>query len=222
MAPLGGAQLLLDHDDNVRFALGLQRATESCGQLEAAAQRPNGPASSSQDSATRAWCRSRFSADNRSVYLTGVREGESLDSAVSPGSADAAGREGVRVRERQRRLASSPTSPISTSSASAAMASSRPISGCSRTIPSLRRTRRCNAHSRSSVSTVTSNERRRSARDRVRRLGRQPRRLLSVRHRQQARRIPARRAHLDRTQADASEGADSRSRRATACSCTVT
>ena len=69
--------LLLDHDDNVRFALGRNERPGSRSQLEAAArQRVD------RLRARRFPRRERRAAslqrDNRSVYLTGVREGESL------------------------------------------------------------------------------------------------------------------------------------------------
>jgi dipeptidyl aminopeptidase/acylaminoacyl peptidase len=79
MAPLGGARLLLDFDDNVRFAYG-----EDERHKEAVSWKPEpGSAWTSfeiegfRDETVTPW---RFSADNRSVYLTGAREGESFDA----------------------------------------------------------------------------------------------------------------------------------------------
>jgi dipeptidyl aminopeptidase/acylaminoacyl peptidase len=79
MAPLAGARLLLDHDDNVRFAFGRDER-----QKYAVAWKPQ---------PERDWTSFelegfrdesvfplRFSSDNRSVYLTGVREGEKYDA----------------------------------------------------------------------------------------------------------------------------------------------
>ena len=79
MAPLAGASLLLDHDDNVRFAYGRNEA-----QQYAVAWKPkadgnwesfNLPGFRDESVVPR-----RFSADDRSVYLTGVREGEKYDA----------------------------------------------------------------------------------------------------------------------------------------------
>jgi dipeptidyl aminopeptidase/acylaminoacyl peptidase len=79
MAPLAGADLLLDHDDNVRFAVGLDDA-----QQFAVAWKPQAdgdwtsfvlPGFRAESVVPR-----RFSSDNRSVYLTGVREGEQYEA----------------------------------------------------------------------------------------------------------------------------------------------
>ena len=79
MAPLAGASLLLDHDDNVRFAYGRNEA-----QQFAVAWKPK--ADSDWESFNLPGFRDesvvprRFSSDDRSVYLTGVREGEKYDA----------------------------------------------------------------------------------------------------------------------------------------------
>ena len=79
VAPLGGAQLLLDHDDNVRFAIGRNQF-----QRLAVSWKPQPdsdwtgfdlPGFRDQTVVPQ-----RFSTDNRSVYLTGVREGETFDA----------------------------------------------------------------------------------------------------------------------------------------------
>jgi dipeptidyl aminopeptidase/acylaminoacyl peptidase len=79
MAPLAGASLLLDHSDNVRFAYGRNEA-----QQYAVAWKPkadsdwesfNVPGFRDESVVPR-----RFSSDDRSVYLTGVREGEKYDA----------------------------------------------------------------------------------------------------------------------------------------------
>jgi dipeptidyl aminopeptidase/acylaminoacyl peptidase len=75
MAPLADARLLLDHDDNVRFAVGNDEA-----QQLAVAWKPKAdgdwtsfelPGFREQSVVPR-----RFSSDDRSVYLTGARDGE--------------------------------------------------------------------------------------------------------------------------------------------------
>jgi dipeptidyl aminopeptidase/acylaminoacyl peptidase len=79
MAPLAGAILLLDYDDNVRFALGRNEA-----QKWAVAWKPEPRGDWAtfelqgfrEESVTPL----RFSTDNRSVFLTGIREGEALDA----------------------------------------------------------------------------------------------------------------------------------------------
>jgi dipeptidyl aminopeptidase/acylaminoacyl peptidase len=78
-APLRGARLLLDHDDNVRFALGLNDRTQY-----AVSWKPQ-PASEwtgfdLQGFRDESIVPRRFSVDNRSVYLTGVREGETYEA----------------------------------------------------------------------------------------------------------------------------------------------
>jgi len=79
MAPLAGAQLLLDHDDNVRFAFGRDEA-----QKYAVAWKPKPDSDWTwfelQGFRDETVFPLRFSADNRSVYLTGVREGEKYDA----------------------------------------------------------------------------------------------------------------------------------------------
>jgi dipeptidyl aminopeptidase/acylaminoacyl peptidase len=79
MEPLADAQLLLDFDDNVRFAYG-----ENERHKPAVSWKPEpGSAWTSfelegfRDDAVAPW---RFSTDNRSVFLTGAREGESFDA----------------------------------------------------------------------------------------------------------------------------------------------
>jgi dipeptidyl aminopeptidase/acylaminoacyl peptidase len=79
MAPLGGARLLLDFDDNVRFAYG-----ENERRKEAVSWKPEpGGAWTSfeiegfRDETVTPW---RLSTDNRSVFLTGTREGESVEA----------------------------------------------------------------------------------------------------------------------------------------------
>lgn len=79
MAPLAGAQLLLDNDDNVRFAYGLNDEQQFAVSWKPA---PGAEWSSFElagfrtDSVTVR----RFSADGRSVYLTAVHEGETYDA----------------------------------------------------------------------------------------------------------------------------------------------
>jgi dipeptidyl aminopeptidase/acylaminoacyl peptidase len=79
MAPLAGAQLLLDHDDNVRFALGLNER-----QKVAVSWKPQPKAAWTsfelEGFRDESVVPQRFSLDNRSVYLTGVREGEKFDA----------------------------------------------------------------------------------------------------------------------------------------------
>lgn len=79
MAPLGGASLLLDHDDNVRFAYGRDAA-----QKYAVAWKPQPDSDWTSFELEGFRDESifplRFSSDNRSVYLTGVREGEKYDA----------------------------------------------------------------------------------------------------------------------------------------------
>ena len=78
-APLSGAHLLLDHDDNVRFAIGRDEHSDlaiswkpqpdskwTSFRLEGFAEDTIAPR--------------RFSADNSSVYLTGMREGDAYDT----------------------------------------------------------------------------------------------------------------------------------------------
>jgi dipeptidyl aminopeptidase/acylaminoacyl peptidase len=75
MAPLTRAELLLDNDDNVRFALGLndrQRAAVSW-KPEAKGAWSSFELEGFRDESV---VPQRFSSDNRSVYLTGVRDGE--------------------------------------------------------------------------------------------------------------------------------------------------
>jgi dipeptidyl aminopeptidase/acylaminoacyl peptidase len=79
MAPLAGARLLLDFDDNVRFAYG-----DNERQKLAVSWKPEpGSAWTSfelegfRDETVTPW---RFSTDNRSVFLTGARVGESFDA----------------------------------------------------------------------------------------------------------------------------------------------
>jgi dipeptidyl aminopeptidase/acylaminoacyl peptidase len=75
MAPLGGAGLLLDHDDNVRFALGMnerQRLAVSW-KPQAKGEWTSFELDGFRDETV---VPERFSSDDRSVYLTGVREGE--------------------------------------------------------------------------------------------------------------------------------------------------
>jgi dipeptidyl aminopeptidase/acylaminoacyl peptidase len=79
MAPLGGAQVLLDQDDNVRFALGLNERSRI-----AVSWKPQPGAGWTgfelQGFREESVIPRRFSPDNRSVYLTGVREGETFDA----------------------------------------------------------------------------------------------------------------------------------------------
>lgn len=79
MAPLGGASLLLDHDDNVRFAYGRDAA-----QKYAVAWKPQPDSDWASFELEGFRDESifplRFSSDNRSVYLTGTREGEKYDA----------------------------------------------------------------------------------------------------------------------------------------------
>jgi dipeptidyl aminopeptidase/acylaminoacyl peptidase len=79
MAPLSHAVLLLDQDDNVRFAYGdneLHRAAVSWK------PKPGGDWSTFDLEGFRdeTVTPRRFSTDNRSVYLTAVREGETFDA----------------------------------------------------------------------------------------------------------------------------------------------
>jgi dipeptidyl aminopeptidase/acylaminoacyl peptidase len=78
-APLSGARLLLDQDDNVRFAFGRDEH-----QKHAASWKPQ-PDSDWTPFALEGFDDEnvvplRFSADNRSVYLTGLRGGEKYDA----------------------------------------------------------------------------------------------------------------------------------------------
>jgi dipeptidyl aminopeptidase/acylaminoacyl peptidase len=79
MAPLAGASLLLDHDDNVRFAYGRNEA-----QQYAVAWKPTADGDWTSFDLPGFRDESvfplRFSSDNRSVYLTGVRSGEKYDT----------------------------------------------------------------------------------------------------------------------------------------------
>jgi dipeptidyl aminopeptidase/acylaminoacyl peptidase len=79
MAPLAGASMLLDHDDNVRFAFGRDEA-----QKYAVAWKPKPDSDWTsfelQGFRDETVFPLRFSSDNRSVYLTGVREGEKYDA----------------------------------------------------------------------------------------------------------------------------------------------
>jgi dipeptidyl aminopeptidase/acylaminoacyl peptidase len=77
MAPLGGAQLLLDHNERVRFALGINERTQLAVSWK---PQPEGDWTSFDLPGFRAESvvPRRFSADDRSVYLSGIREGESL------------------------------------------------------------------------------------------------------------------------------------------------
>ena len=76
-APLRCATILVDQDDQVRFAIGLNDAMQTGSELEASARPP-------MDGIRAAGFRDesiepqRFSGDNQSVLFTGVREGESL------------------------------------------------------------------------------------------------------------------------------------------------
>jgi dipeptidyl aminopeptidase/acylaminoacyl peptidase len=75
MAPLSGSHLLLDHDDNVRFALGRNDRQELAVSWR---PQPDSEWTSFELDGFRdeSVVPRRFSVDNRSVYLTGVREGE--------------------------------------------------------------------------------------------------------------------------------------------------
>ena len=79
MAPLAGASLLLDHDDNVRFAYGRNEAQQYTVAWKPKADSDwesfNLPGFRDESIVVR-----RFSSDDRSVYLTGVREGEKYDA----------------------------------------------------------------------------------------------------------------------------------------------
>ena len=79
MAPLSGAQLLLDYEDNVRFAYG---ANEHQKVAVSWKPEPGGDWTSFELEGFRdeTVTPRRFSADNRSVFLTGVREGETFDA----------------------------------------------------------------------------------------------------------------------------------------------
>lgn len=79
MAPLGGARLLLDHNDNVRFALGWNDRSKSAVSWKPT---PDAQWTSFELEGFReeSVIPRRFSGDDRSVYLTGVREGEALDA----------------------------------------------------------------------------------------------------------------------------------------------
>jgi len=77
MAPLSDAELLLDNDDNVRFALGRndrQRIAVSW-KPQAKGEWTSFELEGFRDESV---VPQRFSSDDRSVYLTGVREGERL------------------------------------------------------------------------------------------------------------------------------------------------
>jgi hypothetical protein len=75
MAPLAGAELLLDHDDNVRFALGENERHRFAVSWKPQAK---GEWTSFELDGFRdeSVVPRRFGSDDRSVYLTGVREGE--------------------------------------------------------------------------------------------------------------------------------------------------
>jgi dipeptidyl aminopeptidase/acylaminoacyl peptidase len=79
MAPLAGASLLLDHDDNVRFAYGRNEAQQYTVAWKPKADSDwesfNLPGFRDESIVVR-----RFSSDDRSVYLTGAREGEKYDA----------------------------------------------------------------------------------------------------------------------------------------------
>ncbi len=79
MAPLGGAQLLLDHAERVRFALGRNERVKTAISWK---PQPDGAWTSFELEGFRdeSVVPRRFSSDDRSVYLTGVREGESLSA----------------------------------------------------------------------------------------------------------------------------------------------
>lgn len=79
MAPLSGAHLLLDHDDNVRFAFGRNERSRFAVSWK---PQPDSDWSGFELEGFRdeSVVPRRFSADNRSVYLTGVREGETYDA----------------------------------------------------------------------------------------------------------------------------------------------
>ena len=79
VAPLAGAALLQDHDENVRFAIGRNEHQEL-----AVSWKPQ-PDSKWTDFELKGFRDAsvvprRFSVDNRSVYLTGTREGETYDA----------------------------------------------------------------------------------------------------------------------------------------------
>jgi dipeptidyl aminopeptidase/acylaminoacyl peptidase len=79
MAPLSRAVILLDHDDNVRFAFGLNELQRAAVSWK---PQPGGQWTGFEldgiveDSVTP----QRFSADDRSVFLTATREGETFDA----------------------------------------------------------------------------------------------------------------------------------------------
>jgi dipeptidyl aminopeptidase/acylaminoacyl peptidase len=74
MAPLSDAELLLDNDDNVRFALGRndRQRTAVSWKPQAKGEWTGFELEGFRDESV---VPQRFSNDNRSVYLTGVREG---------------------------------------------------------------------------------------------------------------------------------------------------
>jgi dipeptidyl aminopeptidase/acylaminoacyl peptidase len=79
MAPLTRAVILLDHDENVRFAFGLNELQRAAVSWK---PQPGGQWTGFEldgiveDSVTP----QRFSTDNRSVFLTATREGETFDA----------------------------------------------------------------------------------------------------------------------------------------------
>lgn len=79
MAPLAGALLLLDYDDNVRFALGRNENQKWAvsWQPEPRSDWTSFELEGFRDESVTPL---RFSTDNRSVFLTGIREGETLDA----------------------------------------------------------------------------------------------------------------------------------------------
>lgn len=77
MAPLGGASLLLDNDENVRFALGRNEDSSIAVSWKPKPDR-EWTGFELEGFREESVTPRRFSSDNRSVYLTGVREGEAL------------------------------------------------------------------------------------------------------------------------------------------------
>ena len=79
MAPLAGASLLQDHDDNVRFAIGRNEHQDLAVSWK---PQPNSEWTGFELKGFRdeSVVPRRFSVDNRSVYLTGMREGDTYDA----------------------------------------------------------------------------------------------------------------------------------------------
>src|SRR6185503_1823574 len=79
MTPLASAQLLLDYDDNVRFAYGLnERHKESVSwKPEPGSAWTGFELEGFRDETVYPW---RFSTDNHSVFLSGTRQGETFDA----------------------------------------------------------------------------------------------------------------------------------------------